>query len=304
MSMAKGGEAGPRLRGQSEVAPLRRVLLKHPQDAFQSHVVITEEWERLGYLRGPELGKAINEFDRFVGLLESLGARVDFLPPDPETGLDSIYVRDASIVTDGGVILCNMGKEARSGEPMAQREAFRSWGVPILGEISGEGRLEGGDFVWLRGGTAVVGRGYRTNDEGIRQLKQLLSETARELIVVPLPHWRGPGDVFHLMSILSPVDEDLALVYSPLLPVPFREHLLSRGIALIEVPDAEFETMGCNVLTASPRVCIMLEGNPVTQRRLEEAGVEVHVYQGNEISIPGSGGPTCLTRPLLRDTLG
>ncbi|MGD8360667.1 MAG: arginine deiminase family protein [Gemmatimonadota bacterium] len=298
--MAKGGGPGSKLGGQSEVAPLKRVLLKHPQDAFQSFVVITEEWKRLGYLRQPELGKAINEFDRFVGILESLGARVDFLPPDPETSLDSIYVRDASIVTDGGVILCNMGKEARSGEPMAQRVALESQGIPILGEITGAGRVEGGDFLWLGGGTAVIGRGYRTNDEGIRQLKQLLSETARELIVVPLPHWRGPGDVFHLMSMLSPIDENLALVYSPLLPVPFREHLLARDIKLIEVPDSEFETMGCNVLTVSPRVCVMLEGNPVTRFRLEEAGAKVHLYQGNEISIPGSGGPTCLTLPLLR----
>jgi N-dimethylarginine dimethylaminohydrolase len=301
MSMANGRGARPKVGGQSEVAPLRRVLLKHPQDAFRSFVAITEEWERLGYLRRPELGRAINEFDRFVGLLESLGARVDFLPPDSDTSLDSIYVRDASIVTDQGMILCNMGKAARSGEPIAQRAAFESMGIPILGEITGEGRVEGGDFVWLGGGTAIAGRGYRSNDEGIRQLRELLPDTARELIVVPLPHWRGSGEVLHLMSILSPIDEDLALVYAPLLPVPFREHLLARGIKLIEVPDAEFETMGCNVLTVAPRVCILLEGNPVTEWRLQEAGAKVHLYQGNEISIPGSGGPTCLTRPLLRE---
>jgi N-dimethylarginine dimethylaminohydrolase len=300
MSMADGREAKPRVGGQSEVAPLKTVLVKHPQDAFHSHVAITEQWERLGYLRRPELDKAIDEFDSLVGTLESMGARVEFLPPHPETSLDSLYVRDASIVTDRGVILCNMGKEARAAEPRAQSEAFHALGIPVLGEISGKGRVEGGDFVWLDEGTAVVGRGYRTNDEGIRQLKGLLAETAKELIVVPLPHWRGPGDVFHLMSILSPIDRDLALVYSPLLPVPFREHLQAKGIRLVEVPGPEFETLGCNVLALAPRACVMLEGNPVTQWRLEEAGVKVRLYQGNEISIPGSGGPTCLTRPLVR----
>ena len=301
MSMADGREAKPRVGGQSEVTPLRRVLVKHPQDAFHSYLAITEQWERLGYLRRPELDKAIDEFDLFMGLLESLGARIEFLPPHPETSLDSLYVRDASIVTNRGVILCNMGKEARAAEPRAQAEAFEALGIPVLGQISGKGRVEGGDFVWLDEGTAVVGRGYRTNDEGIRQLKGLLAETAKELIVVPLPHWRGPGDVFHLMSVLSPIDRDLALVYSPLLPVPFREHLQSKGIRLVEVPGPEFETMACNVLALAPRLCVMLEGNPVTQWRLEEAGVKVRLYQGNEISIPGAGGPTCLTRPLLRE---
>ena len=299
--MATGGGVRQSVGGQSEVAPLRRVLVKHPQDAFHSDLAITGQWEHLGFLRRPDLGKAIDELDLFVGLLESLGSRVEFLPPHPETSLDSIYVRDASILTDRGVILCNMGKEARAGEPRAQGEAFEAMGVPVLGEISGRGRVEGGDFVWLEDGTAVVGRGYRTNDDGIKQLKGFLAATAKELIVVPLPHWRGPGDVFHLMSVLSPIDRDLALVYSPLLPVPFRELLLSRGIQLIDVPSAEFETMGCNVLTLAPRTCVMLEGNPVTHRRLEEAGATVRLYRGDEISVPGAGGPTCLTRPLLRE---
>jgi N-dimethylarginine dimethylaminohydrolase len=160
--------------------------------------------------------------------------------------------------------------------------------------------LEGGDFLWLDEATAVVGRGYRTNDEGIEQLEILLADTADDLVVVPLPHWKGPSDVFHLMSVISPIDHDLALVYSPLLPVPFREFLLHRGVSLVEVPDEEFESMGCNVLAVAPRVCLVVEGNPVTRRRLEDAGAQVHAYSGEEISLPGCGGPTCLTRPLLR----
>jgi N-dimethylarginine dimethylaminohydrolase len=173
--------------------------------------------------------------------------------------------------------------------------------VPVLGSIEGTGCLEGGDVTWLTPGTLAVGRGYRTNDEGIRQLRELLG-TDVEVVVVPLPHWRGPSDVFHLMSVISPLADDVALVYSPLLPVVFRDLLLERGTTLVEVPDAEFESMGCNVLAVAPRLVVALDGNPETRRRMEAAGVEVHVYQGAEISSKGCGGPTCLTRPLERGT--
>ena len=155
-------------------------------------------------------------------------------------------------------------------------------------------------MAWIDERTLAVGRGYRTNGEGIRQLRSLLGSAVDRVVPVPLPHWRGPGDVFHLMSMFSPVDRDLAVVYSPLLPVPFRQLLLKHGYELVEVPDAEFESMGCNVLAVSPRRCVALEGNPVTRRRLEAAGAEVHTYRGREISAKGGGGPTCLTRPLVR----
>jgi N-dimethylarginine dimethylaminohydrolase len=171
--------------------------------------------------------------------------------------------------------------------------------VPVLGAIEPPGRLEGGDVVWLDEATLLVGRGYRTDDEGIRQLALLLGPEV-EVTAVPLVHWRGPGDVFHLMSILSPVDRDLAVVYSPLLPVPLREALLARGMALVEVPEEEFDSMGANVLALGPRRVLALAGNPVTRARLERAGCEVLVYEGQEISRKGGGGPTCLTRPLAR----
>jgi N-dimethylarginine dimethylaminohydrolase len=196
-----------------------------------------------------------------------------------------------------------MGKRQRRGEPAAVGDALRSLDIPVHGSIEGEGLLEGGDVVWLTPDTLVVGRGYRTNDEGIRQLRELLGDTLRELLVAPLPHWRGPGDVFHLMSLLSPLDQDLALVYSPLLPVPLREALLQRGIELVEVAEEEFEAMAGNVLALAPRRCVMMQGNPITQGRLEDAGVEVETYAGGEISAKGCGGPTCLTRPLLRDVV-
>lgn len=289
-----------RFGGQSEVRPLARVLMKDPAVAFGSRAELEEEWVALNYLRKPDPEKAMEEHQAFRALLEDFGVEVELLPGHTGTGMDSIYTRDAALMTDRGAILCRMGKDARTGEPPAQGETYERLGIPVLGSISGEGRLEGGDFLWLDEATAVVGRGYRTNDEGIRQVRALLGEEV-ELVVVPLPHWKGPSDVFHLMSIISPIDTDLALVYSPLLPVPFRELLLTRGMELVDVPSEEFEGMGCNVLAVAPRVCLALEGNPVTEARLELAGARVHTYRGEEISVPGAGGPTCLTRPLVRE---
>jgi N-dimethylarginine dimethylaminohydrolase len=276
------------------------VLLKHPRHAFVGPERIGAQWEALNYLAPPDFDSACREFDSFVRLLESLGVEAELMPAQ-DIGMDSIYVRDASVITDRGAILCHMGKDARRREPEAQRPALESLGVPVLGSIEGTGCLEGGDVTWLTPGTLAVGRGYRTNDEGIRQLRELLG-TDVEVVVVPLPHWRGPSDVFHLMSVISPLADDVALVYSPLLPVVFRDLLLERGTTLVEVPDAEFESMGCNVLAVAPRLVVALDGNPETRRRMEAAGVEVHVYQGAEISSKGCGGPTCLTRPLERGT--
>ena len=289
-----------RQTAQSEVGELRSLVLKHARDAFVSDVVIERDWRALGYGSRPDLERAVAEYDAFVALLEKLGVKPLFAPGDGTVGLDSIYVRDAAIASDKGIVLCSMGKDARRGEPAALEAALRDAGVPLLGAITGEGRVEGGDVLWLDEGTLVVGRGYRTNDAGIEQLWELLEDLVEELIVVPLPHYRGPGDVFHLMSMVSPLDRDLALVFSPLLPVPFRETLLERGMELVEVPPEEFETMACNVLAVAPRRCIALDGNPKTRALMEHAGVEVHVYEGEEISRKGAGGPTCLTRPLLR----
>lgn len=288
------------LRPPSEVGRLARVVLKHARDAFRNDETIESEWRALNFTAAPNLQKAIAEYDRFQEIIASTGAEIRWLPARPGTGLDSIYVRDATVICDRGAIICNMGKPQRAWEPPAQQAAFDEWEIPVVGEIRSPGRLEGGDVVWLGPRTIAVGRGYRTNDEGIRQLSALLAGAVDEVIVVPLPHWKGHGDVFHLMSIISPVDEDLAVVYSPLLPVPFRERLLDRGIQLVEVPEGEFDSLGPNVLAIEPRRCLMVAGNPRTRRLLESAGADVHVYVGTEISLKGGGGPTCLTRPIER----
>jgi N-dimethylarginine dimethylaminohydrolase len=234
-------------------------------------------------------------------MLSAYGAVVRHFPGDPTTTMDSIYCRDASIATDRGMILCNMGKPARGTEPEAQARVFHAQGIPVLGAIKAPGTVEGGDVAWLDQNTLAVGHTYRTNEAGIEQLTSFLKPLGVQVLTVPLPHYRGPSDVFHLMSILSPVDRDLAVVYSPLMPIPFRNLLLERGYQLIEVPDAEFGSMGCNVLALGPRNVLMVNGNPKTKEALLRAGCTVHVYEGSEISVKGGGGPTCLTRPLERE---
>ncbi len=283
---------------QSEIGEIKHLLLKHPQQAFINDANIFHQWEALNYFGAPDFEKALQEYEQFVNLLRQHIPAISFLPSSDHTGLDSIYVHDPLLVTNKGAILCNMGKALRRGEPAAIGDFLHELGVPILGAITGEGRLEGGDVVWIDERTLAVGRGYRTNDEGIRQLRELTADLVDEVVVVPLPHWQGPNDVLHLMSLISPIDYDLALVYSKLLPVPFREWLLARGIKLLEVADSEYDSMGCNVLAVAPRKCIMLAGNPRTKALLANEGVEVWEYEGEEISRKGAGGPTCLTRPI------
>jgi len=285
---------------QSDVAPLHRVVLMSAADAFSSQAEIDRQWQGLNFTGPPDFELAVHEHEQLVETLHGLGIETVLLRHADGGTLDAIYVRDASVATDRGIVLCSMGKEARRAEPAAQKAQFKAWGIPVLGEIGGEGRLEGGDVAWLDERTVAVGRGYRTNDEGIRQFRALLGDAVDDLIVVALPHRRGPGDVFHSMSIFSPMDRDLAPAHSPPMPVPFREELLERGFELVGVPDEEFETMAANALAVAPRKCLIVEGNPRTRARLEEAGVEVAEYRGTEISLKGGGGPTCLTRPLER----
>jgi N-dimethylarginine dimethylaminohydrolase len=283
----------------TEYGRLSSVVVKHARDGFVDEQTIAAQWKALNYTDAPSLSRAIDEHDRFVEILRSSGAKVHLLPRNDRTTLDSIYVRDASIFSPRGLILCGMGKPQRAGEPEAQDQALRTLGIRVAGRIAAPGRLEGGDLIWLDEVTLAVGRGYRTNGEGIRQLRALVGDGV-EVVEVPLPHWRGAGDVMHLMSLISPVDKDLAVVYSPLLPVPFREWLQHRGVRFVETPHEEFDTMGTNVLALGPSRCLTLAGNPLTRRALEHAGCEVLEYEGFEISMKGAGGPTCLTRPLIR----
>ncbi|RMA66370.1 dimethylarginine dimethylaminohydrolase family protein [Ulvibacter antarcticus] len=284
----------------SEYLKLHSLFIKPAKNAFFSEATLHAQWEELNYLEQPKFNSAIDEYNIFEAKFLKEDIQIHHFPADAMLTIDSIYCRDASIATDFGMILCNMGKAGRKGEPEVQKAIYKSKNIPILGEIRSPGTLEGGDVAWLDQNTLAVGHTYRTNEEGISQLKNMLEPKGIEVIVAELPHFRGESDVFHLMSILSPVDKDLAVVYSPLMPIKFRNELLKRGFKLVEVPEDEFDSMGCNVLAISPRKCMMVAGNPKTQQRLLDAGCSVFAYKGEEISVKGGGGPTCLTRPMLR----
>ena len=285
---------------QSMYAPIQRMLLKHPHQAFINQDNINQQWQNLNYLECPDFENTLREYERFVALLGQFNMEIHYAPLAENTSLDSLYVHDALVVSERGVILGNMGKSARQAEPFAAGKYLAELGVPILGRISGSGKLESGDLLWIDERTLAVGQGFRTNAEGLRQLRELLGDLIAEIVPVSLPYWNGPQDCLHLLSLISIVDRDLAVVYSPLMPVPFREWLLERGFQLVEVPDEEYDTLGCNVLAVGARQCIMLSNNTQTIKRLEKAGAEVWTITGKDICLKGTGGPTCLTRPILR----
>ncbi len=284
----------------SEHGALASVLVKHARDAFVSDAVIASQWRQLKYSAPPDFSRAQSEYDRFLEIVAGSGCEIVSLAQGNGLTLDSIYTRDAAVASADGIILASMGKSSRAAEPTEQEQELRRRKWPIAGSIVRPGQLEGGDVIWLDQTTLAVGLGARTNSEGIRQLQALLGGSVEELIVVPLPDYPGQHDVMHLMSLISPVDSDLAVIYSRLLPDAFRQRLQHRGYRFVDVPDDEFETMGTNVLALGPRVCVMLNGNPKTRAALEKAGAHVHVYDGHEISAKGGGGPTCLARPLAR----
>ncbi|HWH05741.1 MAG TPA: arginine deiminase family protein [Gaiellaceae bacterium] len=276
---------------QSMTLPLRRVLVRPPRldDAAR--------WREYGWRAAPEPAAAAAEHEALCRLLEEAGAEV--VVADGEHGNpDAIYAYDPFLVGDEGAVLLRPGKEGRLGEPAAFERELAGLGIPVHARIREPGTVEGGDTLWLDERTLLVGLGYRTNAAGAEQLRLAFPDV--ELLTFDLPHWHGEAEVMHLMSLISPLDADLALVYPRLAPVRLLQLLAARGVETVEVPDEEFETMGPNVLALGPRRALALEGNDGTRRRLEAAGVDVLTYRGDEISRKGDGGPTCLTRPLFR----
>ena len=283
----------------NEYDPIKVVGVRRAQEAFVHQVKIDGEWKDLRFKSPPGWDEAVYEHRGLVDVLRHSGAMVQSLPAHPNLTLDSIYTRDATIVTPKGLILCNMGRLSRTAEPRVNIKSYLEIGFSILGEIESPGTLEGGDFVWFSKNKAAVGLGPRTNKEGITQLKALLGEDV-DLHIVPLPEPENPENVFHLMSIISPLDKDLALVYKPLINNEFSEYLLKQNIGLIDVDEEEYLNMACNVLTLSPRKILMLDSLPKTKQKLEDNNCDVITFKGDEISRKGEGGPTCLTRPLER----
>ena len=277
---------------QSMTAPLREVLVKAPGAAFGRAF----DEPAAGFLRPVDLDRARREHDGLVDTLTRLGSMVHLLDAETDDP-DLVYVFDPLLVADGGAIPLRPGKPNRAGEPDELEAWTRARGIPTLGRIEAPGTLEGGDTFWLRPDLLCIGRTLRTNDAGARQLAEIVGGDVR---VFDVPYWKGPAELVHLLSVISPVADDLAVVFLPLMPAGLYALLADLGIRMIEVPEDEYLTLGCNVLAVRPGVVVVAEGNAMTRRRLEAAGCEVHAVALGEVGGNGSGGVTCLTRPVLR----
>lgn len=285
--------------GQSMINPLKKIFLKSPKDQPEN----TELWKDFGYFHMSDLKQAIREHEELAGLLKGDGVEV-ILAQEAQKGsntlLDSIFVFDDVIMTNNGAILCKMGKKLREREvPLIETELKRLE-IPIFFKIHGDARIEGGDVMWLDPQTVIVGKTHRTNELGFLQLKTALEELSVDVYQFSLPYWKGPVDLIHLLSIIHPVDKNLAVAFLELMPIDMYEFLSKeRGIEFIELTYEELKAHGNNVLMLKPRKGIMVKGNK-SKRKLEDHGVEILEFEGEDICHNRSGGPTCLSLPLLR----
>ena len=268
---------------KSNVSTLRTVLLKDPEAAFKSQKTIDLQWENLNFIEKPDFKKSIIQYEKFVDILIDNNVEILYIPEDEKTSLDSIYTHDPMFMTPNGAVIGNMGKKQREPETLMMKNYLDEIGIPIFGEIKNEGTLEGGDVIWVNDKTVAVGLTYRTNNEGVNQLGKILSSISVELICVDLPHWNGPVDVLHLMSLISPLKEDLFLIYEKLLPVGFLKLLNNLDIKTISIVDEDYDTLGCNVLPLSTTKCLITNGNDSTTKIIEQNGIEVIEFQASEI---------------------
>lgn len=283
---------------QTMTTSMLRVLMRRPGPSLQQ--ARAEAWH---YGKGFEAALAIAEYDDFVALIQASGAEVLWIEDEGDGLADAMFTHDPSLVTKDGAVLLRMGKSQRSDEPALHRVFYQTQHIPILGAIEAPGQVEGGDCVWIDEHSLVVGRGVRSNEEGIRQLRVLLEPLGVSVFAFDLPLWQGFNACLHLMSIMSPLSEKLALVYSPLFPVALWQLLEAREYRLLEAPDDEFHDsngLNLNVLPTSPANVIMLDGFPKTRGLMEAAGCRVQSFRGDALCIACEGGPTCLTRPILR----
>jgi N-dimethylarginine dimethylaminohydrolase len=283
---------------QSMAAPLRRVLMRSAKNAMRRA-------DRTAWHYGPgfDPARAATQHAALAELVAASGAGIEWIE-DREDGLaDSVFTHDPSLMTDHGAIILSMGKQLRNSEPALHEQTYRRLGIPILGRIAAPGQVEGGDCVWVDARTLAVGRGVRTNQHGIQQLANMLTPLGIEVYGYDLPLWHGEEACLHLMSVISPLADDLALVYAPLLPAPFYQMLKDRGITLVAGDADEFfasSGLSLNVLPTSPREVIAVAGYPKTKAAMEAAGCTVKTFEADALCIACEGGPTCLTRPILR----
>jgi arginine deiminase len=288
---------------QSMVNKVESILIKHPKDAFISQEHLNQKWKDYKYIGCPDFEAAVKEFSEFEKIIKKWVPDIHYLLSEKSVGIDSIYTHDSVKVTKQGAIYFPMGKALRKTETSAMQRYLEDIGIKTLGHIEGKGKMEGGDIVWLDDQTVAVGLGYRTNEEGIRQFRALTENFIKEVIIVPLPYADGPDACLHLMSLISLINQNLAVVYLKYMPVFFKKLLENRGITLINVSEKEYNHLGSNILALAPGKCVMLQGNPKVQNLLEKSGVEIYLYPGLDLSIKGTGGPTCLTQPLFRTSI-
>ncbi len=283
---------------QSMAAPLARVLMRSASGAMRGADAV-----RWHYGPSFDPDRAAAQHKAFAELVAASGATVDWLPDDNDGLADSVFTHDPSLVTDHGAIILSMGKALRRPEPSLHEAAYRRMGVPVLGRVEAPGQVEGGDCVWVDRKTLAIGRGVRSNQEGIQQVANLLAPHGIAVYGFDLPLWQGEEACLHLMSVISPLADDLALVYSPLLPAPFWQMLKARGIRLVEGDAGEFAAsngLSLNVLPTAPYKVIAVAGFPKTQAAMEATGCTVSTFEADALCIACEGGPTCLTRPVLR----
>ena len=291
---------GQRFNGHSMAGPLHRVMVCSPQAAGWSNPTQAASWRQLGFAHPPDFETAQAQHSTLCRELEAAGAEVVHLPASDQLTLDAVYTHDASLATDYGLVLMRPGKPNRMPEARRHREFCQGLGIPVMGEVHTPGTTEAGDLVWLDSRTLLAGHGYRTNRAGITALRALLAPKGIDAIAAPLPYGSGPSACLHLMSLISMLDEETALVDLPWLAVETVELLKVRNYKFIEIDPAERDTLACNVLSLGRKRLLALEENQKTNLKLRSAGFEVRTFPGSELCINGSGGPTCLTRPLLR----
>ncbi len=277
---------------------LLRVLMRRPGPSLLG--ARADDWH---YGAGFDAGRAVSEYVAFAELIEDSGAEILWLEDDGDGLADAMFTHDPSLMTNEGALILRMGKPHRATEPALHVEAFEADGIPILGRIEAPGQVEGGDCIWVDETTLAVGRGVRTNQEGIDQLQMMLSSLGVRVHGYDLPLWHGFDACLHLMSIMSPLSDKLALVHAPLFPVAFWQLLEERGYRLLEAPADEFHAsngLNLNVLPTAPGALIMVDGFPKTAALMQAAGCTVRTFEADALCIACEGGPTCLTRPILR----
>ena len=265
----------------SMTATLKKVAVKAPGLSL-----LNADPKKWHYTKGfnPNIIEVVHNI--FVKMLEDSGTEIYYMRGDDYEIADSVFTYDVSLMTPSGAILMSPGKMLRRGEQNLHKNFYHKHSIPIVGSIVGNATAEAGDTLWIDDKTLIIGRGFRTNLAGLEQLKKILNPQDINVYSFDLPVYSGESSCLHLMSLISLI-----------------ELLQKHNFTIIQAPFDEFkksDTLSVNVLATKPGECIMIDSAPKTLDLLRGAGVHVKVFHGDPLCIACEGGPTCLTRPLLR----